>query len=104
MAKSLDPAHEFADHIAGDRPNVFYCKFCKHKITAGITMLKHHLAGTKKGVKICAQVPSNVKQACKDMLLITEVEKESIIREIGRRESQKDVVSQELQSAAGSNF
>jgi len=37
------------------------------------------LAGTKKGIKICAQVPSNVKQACKDML-VTAVEKESIIR------------------------
>ena len=69
MAKSLDPAHEFANHIAGDPLNVFYCKFCEHKITVGITRLKHHLAGTKKGVKICAQFPASVKQACKDMLV-----------------------------------
>ena len=48
------------------------------------------------------QVPSNVKQACKDM--VTEVKKESIICEIGRMgESHEDVVSQELQSVVGSN-
>ena len=44
------------------------------------------------------QVPSNVKQAYKDML-VTELQKESIVRKIGRMgESQEDVVSQELQS------
>ena len=60
-----------------------YCKFCKHKITVGITRLKHHLVDTKKDVKICAQALANVKQACKDMLLATELEKESLVREIG---------------------
>ena len=46
-----------------------------------------------------------MKQACKDMLLVTEVKKkESIIREIGRMgESEEDVISQELQSVARSN-
>jgi len=103
MDKCLDPTHEFADHISDDPPTVFYCKFCKHKITAGITRLKHHLTGTKKDVKICAQVPANVKQACNDML-VTKLENESLVYEIGRMgESQEDVVNQELESAAGSN-
>jgi len=41
------------------------------------------LVDTKKDVKICAQALANVKQACKDMLLATELEKESLVREIG---------------------
>ena len=53
-AKSLNPAHEFADHIASDPPNVFYCKICKHKITVRIARLKHHFADTKSElVKTC---------------------------------------------------
>ena len=43
-----------------------------------------------------------MKQAYTDILLATKLEKESLVREIGRmREPQKDVVSQE--SAVGSN-
>ena len=83
---------------------MFYCKFCKHKIIAGITRLKHHLIGTKKGVKICAQPSANVKQARKDMLLATRLKKESLLCEIGRMgEPQEDVVSQEMESTIGNN-
>ena len=48
MDKISDSAHVCTDHITGDPQNVLYCKFCKQKITAGITRLKHHLLGTKK--------------------------------------------------------
>ena len=71
IVKSSDLAHEYAVHITGDPTNIFYCKFCK--ITVGITGLKHPLACTKQDVNICAQVLVNVKQACKDMLLATEL-------------------------------
>ena len=38
------------------------------------------------------QAPLNVEQACKDMLLATELKKKSLVREIGRmREQQEDV-------------
>ena len=54
MAKILDPAHGYADHIIDDPQTVLYFKFCNQKITAGIIRLKYHLADTKNDVKICA--------------------------------------------------
>jgi hypothetical protein len=107
MAKTSNPAWEFADHNTGDPQNVLYCKFCKHKITARITRLKNHLAGTKKGVKICKEAPASAKQTCKELLLATELEKKKrmeLVRDIGRMsEPQEDVIAQELESVAGSN-
>nr|GMD91954.1 Ribonuclease H-like domain containing protein [Ipomoea batatas] len=44
------------------------CNYCEKVVKGGVSRLKHHLAGTRVGVKPCDKVPEAVKQQCVDLL------------------------------------
>ncbi|KAM3356355.1 hypothetical protein P3S68_023069 [Capsicum galapagoense] len=46
----------------------FKCKFCDQQCSGSINRLKHHLAGTHKGMKPCSKVPTDVAERCKNVL------------------------------------
>ncbi|XP_020271472.1 uncharacterized protein LOC109846637 [Asparagus officinalis] len=110
MFKSVDPVREHGVWKEGEPAHSLYCKFCNHHITAGVTRLKHHLAGTHKGVRKCDKVPELVKKQCVEALKEMETgkaKKAALVRSIGRMEDShshvEDAESQELESGQGSN-
>ena len=44
------------------------CKFCNQRCAGGVNRLKHHLAGTHRGMKPCPKVSEDVRLECKDAL------------------------------------
>lgn len=47
--------------------NTVQCNFCSKVTSSGITRQKQHLAGTSKNVKICPNVPEEVKTMFREM-------------------------------------
>ncbi|XP_059294894.1 uncharacterized protein LOC132047946 [Lycium ferocissimum] len=54
--------------ISNPNEKYFKCKFCKQQCTGTINRLKHHLAGTRKGMKPCPKVPGDVAVECNKVL------------------------------------
>ncbi|XP_060211876.1 uncharacterized protein LOC132639450 [Lycium barbarum] len=57
-----DPVWKYT--ISNSNEKYFKCKFCKQQCTGSINRLKHHLAGTRNGMKPCPKVPGDVAVEC----------------------------------------
>ncbi|KAK9906228.1 hypothetical protein M0R45_002701 [Rubus argutus] len=79
-----DKAWKSTKKVDGER--YFSCAFCDQKSSGTISRLKHHLADTPGGMKVCNKVPANVKKEFQLLLKVFKDDKNKrnmMLREIG---------------------
>ncbi|KAM3382184.1 hypothetical protein P3S68_007757 [Capsicum galapagoense] len=54
--------------IINPNEKYFKCKFCNQQCSGSINRLKHHLAGTHKGLKTCSKASTDVAERYKNVL------------------------------------
>lgn len=64
-----------------EEKNRVKCKYCD-KVVRGFNRLKHHLGGVGTDVVACPQVPDDIKQFMRNVLL--EKKKERLLKEVGK--------------------